>query len=96
MTKARLYIVPAANGKSAEMETALVGLSKIVDAADGYEGVEVLHDIGIEHRFILSEKWASEEHHATSLVALAKDALAPVLAAGGGPPDGAYYNYLVR
>ena len=96
MTIARLYIVPAADGKSAEMETALVTLSKTVSAADGSEGVEVLRDMGNEHRFILIEKWASEEHHARSLAALPKDAIAPVQAAAGGPPDGAYYDYLVR
>ena len=96
MTIARLYIVPAADGKSAEMETALVGLSNIVEAADGCEGVEVLRDMGNEHRFILIEKWVNEEHHAKSLAAMTKDALAPVQAAAGGPPDGAYYDYLLR
>ena len=40
MTVARIYIIPAADGKSAEMEGALVGLSKIVSAAEGSEGVE--------------------------------------------------------
>lgn len=96
MTIARLYIVPAADGKSAEMETALVNLSKIVSAVAGCEGVELLRDMGNEHRFILIEKWASEEDHARSLAAMSKDALAPVQAAAGGPPDGAYYDYLVR
>lgn len=94
MTVARLYIVPAADGKSAEMETALLGLSKIVETAEGSLGVEVLRDLGNEHRFILIEKWVSEEHHAKALNALPDGALAPVQAAAGGPPDGAYYDYL--
>ncbi len=94
MTVARLYIVPTADGKSAEMETALLGLAKIVEKADGSEGVELLRDIGNEHRFILIEKWASEEHHAKALASLPQGALDPVQAAAGGPPDGAYYDYL--
>lgn len=94
MTVARLYIIPAADGKSAEMEAALLGLSKTVEAAEGSLGVEVLRDLGNEHRFIFIEKWVSEEHHAKSLASLPDDALSPVQAAAGGPPDGAYYDYL--
>lgn len=95
MTVARLYIIPAADGKSAEMEAALVALCATVRSADGSEGVELLRDLGNEHRFILIEKWASEEHHAKSLASLPDGALDGVQAAAGGPPDGAYYDYLV-
>ncbi|MGF7169445.1 quinol monooxygenase YgiN [Sphingobium xanthum] len=94
MTVARIYIIPAADGKSAEMESALIGLSKLVAKVDGSEGVELLRDLGNEHRFIFIEKWVSEEHHAKGLAALPADALDGVQAAAGGPPDGAYYSYL--
>lgn len=94
MTVARLYIIPAADGKSAEMEAALLGLSKIVEAADGSEGVELLRDLGNEHRFIFIEKWVSEEHHARSFANLPEGALDGVKDAAGGPPDSAYYDYL--
>jgi quinol monooxygenase YgiN len=94
MTVARLYIVPAADGKSAEMESALLGVAKIVEKAEGSEGVQILRDLGNEHRFILIEKWASEEHHAKSLANLPEGTLDPVKAAAGGPPDGAYYDYI--
>ncbi|MBO9669932.1 MAG: antibiotic biosynthesis monooxygenase [Sphingobium sp.] len=96
MTVARLYIVPAADGKSAEMEAALIGLIKVVEKAEGSEGVELLRDLGNEHRFIFIEKWASEEHHAKALANLPEGTLGPVQDAAGGPPDGAYYDYLVR
>lgn len=95
MTVARIYIIPAADGKSAEMEAALVGLSKIVSAADGSKGVELLRDLGNEHRFIFIEKWVSEEHHAAGFAALPVGALDGVQAAAGGPPDGSYYDYIV-
>jgi len=95
MTVARLYIIPAAEGRSAEMEEALVELSKIVGRAEGSEGVELLRDMGNEHRFIFIEKWTSEEHHAKGFAALPEGALDGVQAAAGGPPDGAYYDYLV-
>jgi heme oxygenase (mycobilin-producing) len=94
MTIARLYIVPAAEGMSAAMEAALRDLARLVEAADGSEGVELLRDLGNEHRFIFIEKWASEDHHARALAALPEGALGPVQAAAGGPPDGAYYSYL--
>jgi len=96
MTVARLYIVPAAEGKSAEMEEALTELAAIVEKKDGSEGVELLRDLGNEHRFILIEKWASEEHHAKSFASMPDNALDGVKAAAGGPPDGAYYDYLKR
>ncbi len=94
MTVARIYIIPAADGKSAEMEEALVTLSKIVATRDGNEGVELLRDLGNEHRFIFIEKWASEEHHAAALASMPEGALDGVKASAGGPPDGAYYDYL--
>jgi quinol monooxygenase YgiN len=94
MTVARLYIIPAADGMSAAMEQALLDLSKIVEAADGSEGVEILRDLGNAHRFIFIEKWASEDHHAKALAALPEGTLGPVQAAAGGPPDGAYYDYV--
>ena len=94
MTVARLYIVPAAEGKSAAMEEALLGVAKVVEKAEGSEGVEILRDLGNEHRFILIEKWASEEHHAKSFANLPEGTLDPVKAAAGGPPDGAYYDYI--
>ena len=96
MTVARIYIIPAAVGKSAEMESALAGVSKIVATRDGCEGVEVLRDLGNEHRFILIEKWASEEHHTKSFATMPEGALDGVKDAAGGPPDGAYYDYIVR
>ncbi|HWJ70445.1 MAG TPA: antibiotic biosynthesis monooxygenase family protein [Sphingobium sp.] len=96
MTVARIYIIPAAVGKSAEMETALTDVSKLVAARDGCEGVEVLRDLGNEHRFILIEKWASEDHHGKSLASMPEGALDGVKDAAGGPPDGAYYDYIVR
>lgn len=95
MTVARIYIIPAADGKSAEMEAALVTLSGIVAKADGSEGVELLRDLGNEHRFIFIEKWVSEEHHAAGFASLPEGALDGVQAAAGGPPDGSYYDYLV-
>ncbi len=95
MTVARIYIIPAADGKSAEMETALAHVAKVVATRDGSEGVQVLRDLGNEHRFILIEKWASEEHHAASLATLPEGTLDGVKASAGGPPDGAYYDYIV-
>ena len=96
MTVVRLYIIPAAVGKSAEMETALTDVSKLVAARDGCEGVEVLRDLGNEHRFILIEKWTSEDHHAKSFASMPEGALNCVKDAAGGPPEGGYYDYIVR
>lgn len=94
MTVARLYIVPAAEGRSAQMEAALEGVADLVRSRPGSEGVEVLRDLGNEHRFILIEKWESEEAHAASLAGLPEGSLDAVKAAAGGPPDGSYFDYV--
>ncbi len=94
MTVARLYIIHAAEGRSAQMEAGLEGLADIVRKAAGSEGVELLRDLGNEHRFIFVEKWESEEAHGAALANMPAGALDPVQAAADGPPDGSYYDYV--
>lgn len=94
MTIARLYILHAAEGRAAQMEAALEGLADIVRTAEGSEGVEVLRDLGNEHRFIFIEKWVSEEAHGSALGSFPAGTLDSVQAAADGPPDGAYFDYV--
>lgn len=95
MTTARFYIMHAADGKDGALETALRALADAVRPLPGCEGVELLRDSGNEHRFFFIEKWASIEAHKEGGKALGKEALAPVMAALEGPPDGSYLDYLV-
>lgn len=94
MTTARFYIMHAAEGKDAALETALRSLADSVRALPGSEGVELLRDSGNERRFFFIEKWTSIEAHKEAGKALGKEALAPVMAALDGPPDGSYLDYL--
>ena len=94
MTVARLYILHAVEGRAAQMEAALEGLADVVRKAAGSEGVEVLRDLGNEHRFIFIEKWESEEAHGAALGSLPPGTIDPVQAASDGPPDGSYYDYV--
>ena len=94
MTVARLYIMHAAEGKDAQLETALRGVVGAIRGVPGCEGIELLRDIGNERRFIFIEKWDSEESHKAAPGHLPEGLLEPVGAALDGPPDGAYFDYL--
>ncbi len=94
MTVARIYIMHAADGHDATLETGLTALADAVRQAPGSEGVELLRDLGNEKRFIFIEKWVSEEAHGAAFEALDKSLLGPVQASVDGPPDGSYYDYL--
>jgi quinol monooxygenase YgiN len=94
MSVARTYIMHAAEGKDADLETALGNLADAVRVIAGSEGVELLRDAGNERRFIFIEKWSSIEAHKEGGKALGKEAFGPIMAAIYGPPDSAYFDYL--
>ncbi|HKY82900.1 MAG TPA: antibiotic biosynthesis monooxygenase family protein [Sphingobium sp.] len=96
MTVVRLYIMPAADGMSATLGTALRALADAVRALPGCEGVEMLRDRSDERRFIFLEKWADVDAHKAGGAMLDKSVFAPVMAALAGPPDSAYFDYLIR
>jgi len=96
MTVARLYVMHAKAGQSAQMEAALGKVADLVRTVAGSEGVELLRDTGNEHRFIFIEKWDSEASHAKALSGMPPGSLDAVQAAMDGPPDGAYFDYLKR
>lgn len=95
MTVTRHYVMHAKDGDSAVLETALRALADQVRPIPGCEGVELLRDLGNEHRFLFTEKWESVDAHKAAGQHLPKEALAPVMAALDGPPDGGYFDYLV-
>jgi quinol monooxygenase YgiN len=94
MTIARHYVMHAAEGQDAVLETALGSLADAVRALPGSEGVELLRDLGNERRFIFIEKWESVEAHKDAGRQLPKELMSPVMGALDGPPDGAYFDYL--
>ena len=94
MTIARHYVMHAAEGRDAELETALGRLAEVVRELPGSEGVELMRDLGNERRFVFIEKWTSVEAHKSAGALLAKENLAPMMATLDGPPDGAYLDYL--
>ena len=94
MSIARHYVMNAREGQDAVLETALRDLADIVRGVPGSQGVELLRDLGNERRFILIEKWDSVEAHSAGGKQIPKEAIAPLMAALDGPPDGAYFDYL--
>lgn len=94
MTVARHYVMHAAEGKDASLETALNALAVTVRGIAGCEGVELLRDCGNERRFVFIEKWTSIEAHKEGGKQVSKEVFAPVMGALDGPPDGAYFDYL--
>ena len=94
MTVARHYIMHAAEGQDAVLETALRQLADVVRGIPGNEGVELLRDIGNERRFVFIEKWESVDAHKAAGQHVPKETFAPVMGALDGPPDGSYLDYL--
>ena len=94
MTVARHYVMHAAQGHDATLETALRTLAAAVRPLPGCEGVELMRDIGNELRFMFIEKWASVDAHKDAGALLPKEVLAPLGQLLDGPPDGAYLDYL--
>lgn len=95
MTVARLYIMHAKEGMDAALETALRTLADAVRALPGCEGVEMLRDLANERRFVFTEKWTDVDAHKAAGPMLDKGLFAPMMAALDGPPDGAYFDYLI-
>jgi len=95
MSGARIYVMHAKEGMSAEFETALRKLADVImDNIEACRGVEVLRDLGNERRFIFIERWDSEEAHQAAAPALSKLDVGSVIASLDGPPDGSYFDLL--
>jgi heme oxygenase (mycobilin-producing) len=95
MTVARVYTMGAKAGRSAELEAGLVKLADVVTGLAGSQGVDLLRDAGNEHLFLFVEKWDSIESHEAAREEFAKLDMASVMEALDGPPDGAYFDYLL-
>ena len=93
MTIARLYRMTAAEGQEEALRAALAELAATVRTQPGSEGVELLRDTDKPGSIVFIEKWESVAAHAACLGSLPREALAPVMAAVAGPPDGAYMEY---
>jgi heme oxygenase (mycobilin-producing) len=96
MTVARYYMMHAKEGSDAALESALRALADAVRQLPGCEGIEMLRDLGNERRFLFIEKWADVDAHKAAGPLLDKGVFAPMMAALDGPPDGAYFDYLVN
>jgi quinol monooxygenase YgiN len=95
MTVARLYRMTAAEGREDALAEALQDAARIVAGVPGSEGVEVLRDAEAPGRFVFIEKWTTIEHHKAAPAHLPKGGLDAVMAALAGPPEGAYFDYLL-
>jgi len=97
MTVARTYFMHAKEGRSAELEQGLRTLADLVmNNLEGCLGVEVLRDLGNEHRFLFIERWESEEAHKAGLADFRKLDLGSIFAAVDGAPDGSYFDSLAE
>ena len=95
MTIARIYTMHAKEGLSSELEAGLRKMIAVVTTFDGSKGAELLRDAGNERRFLFIEKWDSVEAHKAGQEAFRKLDMGSVMDALDGPPDGAYFDYLV-
>jgi quinol monooxygenase YgiN len=93
MTIARLYRMTAGEGQADALLQALTALADTVGAIPECAGVEILQDSDQPDRFTFIEKWTSVEAHKTSAALLPTEAMAPVMAALAGRPEGSYLDY---
>lgn len=94
MTIARCYIMKAAEGRAEDLAAALKDAAELVRRVPGSQGVEILRDLDDRRRLVFIEKWDSVEAHKAAPQHLPKGALANVMAAVDGPPEGSYLDYL--
>jgi quinol monooxygenase YgiN len=93
MTIARLYRMTAGEGQAGALLQALTALAAAVGAIPDCEGAEILQDRDQPERFVFIEKWASVAAHKAGGALLPKEAMAPVMAALAGRPEGSYLDY---
>src|SRR3546814_19962594 len=62
MTVARIYLMHAKDGQSAELEPALREVAELLSAnIENSRGVEILRDVDEERRLLFIERWDSVE-----------------------------------
>lgn len=94
MTIARAYKMIAAEGKGDALLAALEGLADALKDIAGFQGADLMRDVEKPEHFMFIEKWASVQAHKDGGPSLPKEALAPVMGALAGAPDGAYLEYV--
>jgi quinol monooxygenase YgiN len=87
---ARHYRMIARPGEAPALGDALAALAQAVRPLPGCLGTELLQDIEVPERFAFTEWWESVAAHKAAGPSLPKAALAPVMAALAGPPEGSY------
>ncbi len=94
MTVGRVYRMTAAEGQGDVLVGALAALRELVLTKPGCSGIDLLRDDADANRFLFIEKWDSVEAHQAVLGSLPPEALAGVMGALAGPPEGTYETYL--
>jgi quinol monooxygenase YgiN len=94
MTIARHLVMHAAEGRAAEVETALLILADAVRNVPGNVGVDLLRYCDDERRFLFIEKWESVEAHEAAKGTLPKELFEPMKTALVGPSEGSDLIYL--
>ncbi|MDO5624733.1 MAG: antibiotic biosynthesis monooxygenase family protein [Pseudomonadota bacterium] len=96
MPVARHFIMHAAAGQGPALEAALRDLADTLRRIPGCEAVQLLREQGQPLRFVFIETWASVAAHQQASQHLSAEALAPMMAALDGMPEGneAYFDCL--
>jgi quinol monooxygenase YgiN len=91
---ARHYTLNAAEGKADRLLGVIADLVAALGGIEGYQGAELLRDVGQPGRFVFIEKWASVEAHKAGGAQLPKAVVSALMETLAGPPEGAYLEYL--
>src|SRR3546814_20819100 len=92
MTVARIYLMHAKDGLSAELEQELREVAELLSAnIENSRGVEILRDVDDERRFMFIERWDSVEAHKAGAEAFLKLGIIKSLSALDRSPEGSYF-----
>ena len=88
----RINEFTAAEGKSDETATFLQSLVPYISSCEGCLGCEVLRSRESEDKFVVIEKWQSEQAHKASIAGFPQENMQVAMALFAGPPKGEYFT----
>lgn len=93
MSVTRVNHFTAAESKTDQTHEFLKSLLPYITAAEGCLSAEVLRNQEEHHKFVVIERWQTQDDHRAALEGFPKETMEASMALFAEPPSGAYYNY---
>lgn len=93
MSVTRVNNFTAADTKTDQAHEFLKSLLPHITASEGCLSAEVLRNQEEHHKFVVIERWQTQDDHRAALAGFPKETMEASMALFAEPPQGAYYNY---